>query len=75
MSKKAVLIFDIPECCTECPCEYDVMMCKAVKRDLDYLTMSEKRSDWCPITEMSTGDLARINMFLNRIYNERMNRL
>lgn len=52
---KAILVIDMPSNCSECPCEYDYLHCKA------YESLYKKRSSspnydekpkWCPLKEM-----------------------
>lgn len=78
MAKKAVLIFDMPEACWKCPCEYNGMGCTAVPGfksfDTGYDT-TEKKPDWCPLIETTKADIIRARMFLNRMECERENRL
>lgn len=56
MSKKAVFIFDYPDSCDEC------MICG----DRGYNNTKEKYVE-CPLVCMSSSDISRVEMFLNRI--------
>lgn len=75
MSKKAVLIFDIPETCSSCPCvntdDYD-FYCMV---NFNSLHNHNKRPDWCPLIEVSKGDITRARMYLNRLEYAKEDRL
>ena len=52
MANKAVLIFDMPEACWKCPCEYDGMGCTAIPNFKSFPegfdTTEEKPTSDCP---------------------------
>ena len=46
---KAVLVIDMPSNCSDCPCEYDYLICKAIYHKLDYVDADNERPSWCPL--------------------------
>ena len=78
MSKKAVLIFDMPESCIDCPCCYDHMCCTAVSKSLidDIINIfTGPLPSWCPLIETTINDISRVEIMMNRIKIEKENRL
>lgn len=75
MTKKAVLIFDMPESCMDCMANYGCAYCTATKRKLEFATMCNKRPDWCPLIETTKGNITRARMYLNRIEYAKEDRL
>lgn len=78
MANKAVLIFDMPEACWKCPCEYDGMGCTAIPNFKSFdegFDTSEGKPDWCPLIEVTKADISRVELYLDRIKNEKENRL
>ena len=54
---KAVLVFDMPKCCIECPCldeNYISRTCGAMDEytKLDKFEVFGLKPDWCPLKEM-----------------------
>lgn len=75
MSKKAVLIFDMPEACWQCPCvntdDYD-FYCMVNSNSLHN---RNKRPDWCPLIEVSADYIRRAEMYLDRVKYAKEDRL
>lgn len=46
---KAILYIKAPEHCTECPCEYDLLRCKADPKGRRPYTDEEGIPEWCPL--------------------------
>lgn len=75
MANKAVLIFDMPETCNGCPCMDDEdcdLYCTITSNSLHN---RNKRPDWCPLIEVTKGDITRARMYLNRLEYAKENRL
>ena len=78
MSKKAVLIFDMPESCADCPCCYDFIDCTAMSESLidsNVNTIDGPLPDWCPLIEVSKDYIRRAEIHLNRIKYAKEDRL
>ena len=50
---KAILVIDMPDSCSECPCfgdHYADMCCRAAKkRGINYPYSQDFRQEWCPL--------------------------
>ncbi len=46
---KAVLVFEMPESCFDCPCESEYI-CGVAQKELFY--EEDRKPDWCPLKEM-----------------------
>jgi hypothetical protein len=77
MANKAVLIFDMPETCCDCPCCYDGMECTGTPdfKSLIGFDKTETRPSWCPLIEVTKGDITRARMYLNRLEYAKEDRL
>ena len=78
MANKAVLIFDMPEACWKCPCEYDGMGCTAIPNFKSFpegFDTTEEKPSWCPLIEVTKGDITRARMYLNRLEYAKEDRL
>jgi hypothetical protein len=77
MSKKAVLIFDMPEACCDCPCCYDGMECTGTPdfKSLIGFDRVETRPDWCPLIEVTNDYIRRAEMYLDRVKYAKEDRL
>lgn len=52
---KAILVMDMPENCSKCPCffgTYTDMICCANDRTIDYPYPNNFRQNWCPLKTM-----------------------
>lgn len=50
---KAILVMDIPDSCSECPCCGDcVDICHAAIRVLKETDLENQKPDWCPLKEV-----------------------
>ena len=59
--KKAVLVFNMPKCCIECPCLDENLIsrtCGAMDEytKLDKFEIYGLKPDWCPLKEMPEKD-------------------
>lgn len=74
--KKAVLIFDMPDTCIQCPCIDEEEYCVAAGKvtEMPLFRMIERPS-WCPLIETTKADISRAEMYLNKLEYIRENRL
>ena len=52
MIKQAILILDMPECCAECPLDYDTMNCLGMNEYMETMGYDGKPA-WCPLIPLS----------------------
>lgn len=76
MSKKAVLIFDVPESCSDCCC-YNSKWgeCGVTEDEVVTLTAYGTRPKWCPLIITTTGDIQKMQRIHDRLELEKENRL
>ena len=48
---KAILIINMPECCAECPLDYDTMNCLGMDEYMETMGYDGK-PEWCPLRPM-----------------------
>ena len=75
MAKKAVLIFDMPEDCTDCGCFNSEYICCQAKNNQTLIGKYGVIPDWCPLIKMNKSDIVRARMYLERLEYVRENRL
>ena len=47
---------EMPKACQDCPCEYDYIICQLASRRLEAATFTDKRPDWCPLSEIPEAE-------------------
>lgn len=48
---KAILVMDMPTCCSECPCCY-VSRCEVFQKGITREDIYESKPNWCPLREV-----------------------
>lgn len=76
--KKAVLIFNKPEKCRECPCSdlpLDPDIPDTCLAENEIIHNSEEKPCWCPLKEIDDSWIIKLEHIYERIKTERENRL
>lgn len=64
---KAILVMDMPTCCSECPCCY-VPRCEVFQKGITRENIYESKPNWCPLREISKKKEANV-MHYDTDYN------